>query len=122
MKFTLDYPPSLNRLYRNVRGMTLLSREGREYKKRAGFMALQQRVRPLAGPLCVVLRVFRPQRRGDLDNSSKALLDSLNGIAWGDDSQIVELHMFREDDKDRPRAEIEVTQAAPSGDNQGEPT
>ena len=109
MKFVLDYPPSLNRLYRNVRGMTLLSREGREYKKRAGLMALQQRVRPLAGPLCVVAHVFRPERRGDLDNTAKALFDSLNGIAWDDDSQIVEIHMFRRDDKDRPRAEIEVT-------------
>lgn len=31
-------------------------------------------------------------RQGDLDNLCKMLLDSLNGIAWVDDGQVVELH------------------------------
>ena len=108
VRFTLPYPPSLNRLYRHVGPMVLISREGREYKKRVGWLALEQRVTKQAGPLCVSLWLFRPTRRGDLDNTAKALLDALNGIAWVDDSQIVELHMYRGDDKTDPRAEIEV--------------
>jgi Holliday junction resolvase RusA-like endonuclease len=30
--------------------------------------------------------------RGDIDNYVKAVLDALNGIAWGDDSRVVVLH------------------------------
>ena len=108
MKLVLPYPPSLNAYYRNVRGMVLLSREGRAYKMAAGMAALQQRVAKQDGLLLVAIKVFRPQRRGDLDNSAKAILDSLNGIAWDDDSQIVELHLYRSDDKANPRVEIDI--------------
>ena len=113
MKFTLDYPPSLNHLYATFRGRRILSREGREYHRTAGIRALAQRARPLAGPLCVVLKVYRAERRGDLANREKAVCDALKGIAWEDDSQIVEMHLFRGDDKAHPRVEVEVTEAPP---------
>jgi Holliday junction resolvase RusA-like endonuclease len=45
---------------------------------------------------------------GDVDGPVKALLDSLNGLAWDDDSQIEVLHVFRHDDKANPRVEVEV--------------
>jgi Holliday junction resolvase RusA-like endonuclease len=32
-----------------------------------------------------------PLKKPDLDNIAKAILDALNGIAWHDDSQVVEL-------------------------------
>ena len=35
--------------------------------------------------------VIRPKKKPDLDNIAKAVLDSLNGIAYKDDSQIVSL-------------------------------
>lgn len=31
----------------------------------------------------------------DIDNATKALFDSLNGIVWKDDAQIVELHIYK---------------------------
>lgn len=31
----------------------------------------------------------------DIDNLTKAVLDGLNGVAWYDDSQITELHVFK---------------------------
>lgn len=36
--------------------------------------------------------VIRPTQRPDLDNLAKSILDSLNGLAYEDDSQIVELN------------------------------
>lgn len=35
--------------------------------------------------------VLRPKSGGDVDNLAKSFLDALNGVAWQDDRQIVEL-------------------------------
>jgi Holliday junction resolvase RusA-like endonuclease len=44
--------------------------------------------------LLAVSIVFHTNR-GDLDNLAKAILDAGNGLAWEDDRQIVELHLYR---------------------------
>lgn len=107
-RFEMDYPPSVNAYWRAVGGRVIVSREGRAYRDRAGWRALEQRVKPLAGPLRVSICVYRPRMIGDLDNTAKAILDALKGVAWADDSQIVELHLYRRDDKSRPRVVIEM--------------
>jgi Holliday junction resolvase RusA-like endonuclease len=43
-----------------------------------------------------------------LDNFNKLWQDALTGIVYEDDSQIAELHLYRDYDKARPRIEIEV--------------
>lgn len=50
--------------------------------------------RPTALPCCVRLQ-FRcaTYRRCDIDNLTKLVLDSGNGIVWVDDQQVVELHV-----------------------------
>ena len=37
--------------------------------------------------------ILRPMKKPDLDNIAKAILDALNGIAFYDDSQIVQLQV-----------------------------
>lgn len=64
----------------------------------------------MQGPVIVRIRVYRKRRHGDLDNILKALLDALNGVAYRDDSQVVEIHAQRFDDPRAPRVEIMVTQ------------
>lgn len=69
---------------------------------------------PLLGPLAVKVRFFciKPKKvtmrwpKGDLDNYVKAILDSLNGWAWEDDSQIIWLEADKQY-SDSPRLEIE---------------
>lgn len=58
----------------------------------------------------VALHVFaQDRRRRDLDNIAKICLDPLNGVAFEDDSEVDELHVYRHLDRARPRVEITVS-------------
>lgn len=105
---TLPYPPALNHLYATVHGRRVLSLKGRDYKRKAALIAWLAGIRPIKGDVIVKIDFYRPRRAGDLDNMQKCLLDSMTGHAWFDDSQIVELHCRRFDDKENPRAELTI--------------
>ena len=111
-RFVLPYPPVLNTYYRMVvvKGSprVLISAAGRAYKEECGWKAKSQGARVQEGDLAVTMTLYRPRRRGDIDGTMKASFDALNGIAWTDDSQVVELHVYRRDDKQNPRVELEV--------------
>lgn len=93
MELELPYPPSINHYWRRVGPRTLISREGRRFRERVMTILAAMRVRPLAGQLAVEVEAFPPDnRRRDIDNIQKALLDALqHGGAYEDDSQIVRL-------------------------------
>ena len=77
------------------------------YHGRVGAFARQAIPTPLEGPIRLSLSVviMTPKSwskkrqavlnyattRPDLDNVTKALMDGLNGVAWHDDRQVVEL-------------------------------
>tara|TARA_R110000868_G_scaffold146606_2_gene367450 strand:- start:6073 stop:6447 length:375 start_codon:yes stop_codon:yes gene_type:complete len=51
---------------------------------------------PWNGPIAVTVNIsMNDNRRRDIDGCLKSLLDSLNGIVWKDDNQIVELHVYK---------------------------
>lgn len=110
MNLSLPIPPSANRYWRTYRGATVVSAEAKAYKTEVGWLAKAIIREPLTCPVAVTLHVYRPAKRGDLDNYSKVLLDSLNGIAYEDDAQIVEIHAYRHDDKTNPRVEITIAE------------
>ena len=100
-RIELPLPPSANRLwYNEVRGgRAYRKRTGEyfEYKKVVAQCCAQQRIQCYrhGDRLAVTKTFYRTARAGgDLDNYSKALLDSLSGIAWVDDDQIVESHDY----------------------------
>jgi Holliday junction resolvase RusA-like endonuclease len=84
---------------------------------------------PYAGALTVVVHVFlpvpvslskkkrhlaltgaiRPITRPDVDNFIKAIFDSLNGVCWYDDAQVVDLHAAKMY-SDKPRVQVRVEQ------------
>lgn len=107
--FELPYPVSANVYWRNFRGRMVKSAEAKNYQASAGWLAKAAGVGdPIDGDVSFSVRLFRPQRRGDLDNRLKVLIDSLNGIAWNDDSQVVEIHAYLDDDKRNPRAVVTI--------------
>lgn len=75
--------------------------------------AAMQGARPIEGPVELSVRASYPwpksmsankrakpgahwrTSRPDADNITKIIADGLNGIAWGDDAQIVSLHVWK---------------------------
>jgi len=108
-EYTLPVPPSANRYWRIYRNRMVVTEEARAYKEEVALL-LRGAV-PLGGNVSVNLSVFRPAKRGDLDNYNKVLFDALQGFAYSNDSQITEIHSFRKDDKDNPRVEFMVYEA-----------
>lgn len=107
MNVTIPYPPSVNRYWRRSAVGMYLSKEGRQFKEKVKQIVGDSH-QPLTGPVQVLIHVFRPQKRGDLDNILKATLDSFNGLLYIDDSQIVKILAIRGDDKLNPRVEVTI--------------
>ncbi len=91
--YELPFPPSLNHYYRRVGPRTLISREGRAYRERVCSILAASGIRTFTGPIEVKVELYPPdRRRRDVDNSLKAVCDSLEKAgAYEDDSQIVKL-------------------------------
>jgi Holliday junction resolvase RusA-like endonuclease len=61
------------------------------------------------GDVVVVAEFVRGNKmRVDLDNLFKCLADSLNGIVWEDDKQIIDLHITKSFDKDNPHIRVMI--------------
>lgn len=85
----------------------------RAYERSVRLLAKACGVRRTERP--VVIRVYcylADARRRDLDNLVKAITDGLNGVAYADDSQIVELHATKSVDRTHPRAVVTVEEVA----------
>jgi crossover junction endodeoxyribonuclease RusA len=95
-------------MYRRLRGHLALTPEALAFRHAVRMIAMVQGVTPVAGPVAVFLDVYRPRRRGDLDNILKATLDALNGIAYRDDDQVEQITAQRYEDKRAPRVEVSV--------------
>lgn len=55
----------------------------------------------------MLANILRPTKKPDFDNIFKILCDALNGIAYADDAQIVEAHIYKRY-SGSPRVEVEV--------------
>jgi crossover junction endodeoxyribonuclease RusA len=108
----LPLPPSANVYWRYTSTGVYVSEAAENYKAAVKLRALLQRMSPFAGEVAMYVHVYRQRKAGDLDNFAKVLGDSLNGVAYHDDSQVVELHMWRHDDKANPRVEVEIRRIA----------
>ena len=112
VKFTLPMPPSANRYWRKFRNRIVMSDEARAYKQDAAYLVREQGLPEIVtGEIAMTVRVYRERKSGDLTNRLKVLEDALQGVLYLNDSQIVESHSYRYDDKHNPRVEVEITPA-----------
>jgi Holliday junction resolvase RusA-like endonuclease len=102
-------PLSTNHLYSQSRNGRFLTDRARRNKDLIGWEArAQYKGKPLTDLLKVAIDLYWPdKRKHDVDNI-KTLLDSLNGIVWEDDGQIVDLHTRKFYDKADPRVEMTI--------------
>jgi crossover junction endodeoxyribonuclease RusA len=115
LSLRLPYPPSVNHIWRRVGPRTVISREGRRYRTDVCAALAAMRVARMDGRLAVRVTVCPPDnRRRDLDNVQKALLDALaKGGAYGDDSQIDRLEVDRGPVVSGGMVEVQVREIAP---------
>lgn len=112
MEVWMPWPPSTNRIWRNVGKRTLLSKEARVFRNQARGELLAQGAanRKLAGR--VVLEVVLYPKNGrafDIDNKLKALLDALTySRVWLDDGQVDEIRVVRGPQQDEARARVTI--------------
>ncbi|MEQ8789501.1 MAG: RusA family crossover junction endodeoxyribonuclease [Pirellulaceae bacterium] len=113
IELELPYPPSINHYWRRVGSRTLISREGRRFRQNVMAILAAMSVEPMSGPLEVDVQVFPPDnRRRDVDNVQKALLDALeHGGAYGDDSQIVRLTIEKGEPVDGGKTLVKIRKA-----------
>lgn len=114
----LPYPPTVNGMYRRRGARTFLADSHKDFRAAAMAYGAVQRdaigARPLAGAVTITVDAFRPKKRGDIDNVLKALLDALQGVAYENDSQVVEILIRRWDDAAAPRVVVTVCPADPA--------
>lgn len=101
-RLILPYPPSLNRAWRSGSHGVYKDSKITAYQRQAKLEAIAAGVcEPISGPIALWVDLHprqpkkatgKPARCIDLDNSIKVAVDALNGIAWLDDRQVVELH------------------------------
>lgn len=108
VKLRFDMPISLNKLYRRTRWTVVLSNDAMAWKKYAQAWAYRQYPynEPLKGLIAVTYRFYGS--RLDIDNGIKLISDSCNGIIWGDDRQIIEMHVYVDRQNKQKRVEMEV--------------
>jgi crossover junction endodeoxyribonuclease RusA len=105
-------PKSTQKIYRFSGRIMYMTAEGKAIKEAYGWEAKQQwKNPPIKGEVAVtVVLFFGDKRKRDIDNFNKLILDSLSGIVWDDDVQIVYLSVEKRHDKENPRAEISITE------------
>ena len=97
----LPLPPGTNRIWRVYHGITVLSKEARDFKQKVFMLAKERHldeptednvvVNILYAPKARKKETNRPMRRMDVDAVIKPVLDSLIGIAYVDDKQVIDV-------------------------------
>jgi len=99
IEFYIPYPPSINNYYVRTKYGTMIGKAGKDYRARV-IESIQEQLGPfnvLCGRLSISMVLFPPDnRKRDLDNTQKALLDAITHAGvYKDDSQLDQLYLYR---------------------------
>lgn len=93
IQLQMPWPPTVNSYYSVARGRKILSKAGRDFKRRCMLQSFEPL--HLTENISLFLYYVPPdKRRRDIDNLSKAVLDALtDNKIYEDDSQVKHLEM-----------------------------
>lgn len=101
-------PVLLNQLYipvvKNGKPSIVKNKNSKEFVEHIKMLCLQQRIKPSSKEVSFYMDILICKRKDyDIDALLKLLFDSLNGLAYKDDKQIVDLrvrkHLNQSEDK-----------------------
>ena len=103
-------PIPVNQRTMIVNGHQTSSKKWKDTKRALALETrLQVNFEPLSETLAVNLMFyFGDNRKRDIDAYIKIVLDSMEGVVYENDSQIVEMHVFKEVDKENPRTVVQI--------------
>tara|TARA_Y100001963_G_scaffold120364_1_gene168241 strand:- start:4 stop:342 length:339 start_codon:yes stop_codon:yes gene_type:complete len=109
MRIDLPWPPSVNRYWRNWRGRTVISAEGRTFRELVRARLANVDTFGPDARLLVAIDAYPPDRRKrDIDNLTKATLDALEGCVFDNDNQVDHLVVIRRDIRPGGALEVEI--------------
>lgn len=103
------------RAIRTSRGPVVTEPDQRDYQGLVQLLWMSQLARerrtwPTTSRYAVAMVITWPDaRRRDVDNAAKQILDSLNGFAWDDDSQVDALFVLRTSPHTVPCARVVIS-------------
>lgn len=85
-----------------------MSKDGKDLKESYQWqLKSQYKGKPLTGDIDLRVELFfGDERKRDVDNYNKIILDAMSGIVYEDDNQIQSLLIIKNIDKKNPRIEI----------------
>ena len=97
MTLTLPFPPTANHYWKRNGHRYFIAPAGIAFRTEVEARCIAAGVKPLTGPVSLAVTLTPgDQRRRDIDNVLKPLLDALtHGGAWLDDSQVARLVVER---------------------------
>lgn len=96
-------PPSVNTYWRRSGSRFHISEAGQKFKYNVQAYMMTQKKKLSKEKLEVDLILnFKDKTVRDIDNFCKGIFDSLTGILWEDDSQIVKLHITKNTGTKKP--------------------
>jgi len=91
-----EKPPSVNHIWKISGKRKYKTKEGNDFMEKF-HAAIPQGIEPIKGDCSVFVWITFPDKlRRDIDNYLKGILDGMNKIVFEDDSQIQELHVYKD--------------------------
>jgi crossover junction endodeoxyribonuclease RusA len=93
----LPYPPSVNNYWIASGHRRFISKRGKDFKEYAADYCAKTEAHYFGGVDVRVTIILHPRSKilMDIDNCSKAILDSLQGVMYDDDAQVQQLLIQR---------------------------